>query len=284
MLSVGVLSWKAHETLRATLRSLQPLRKIAGDCVAFFNEITDADRAIAAEYGFRAEGTRENLGILGGTLGLVESMRGDVIISLQNDNPLAAAPAEAERQIAEARGLVAAGTADIVRLRDRFAPGFSDRPKFLKYWPGDGERDTIARKLRRLARPFKAAVLKGRAFAALRDPAARFPDVWTRIGGAFVSSSRYVDYTDQPFLAKKTLALDLLHWADAHKEGTSTLNGRYVPEIVLNGSGWRRRNLKIAVEDGIFAHLRKDDSFRPGHAAFNSAIASASADGRGADK
>lgn len=40
-------------------------RRFQGD---FFNSITDEDRAIAKEFGFRAEGAQDNLGILGGTL------------------------------------------------------------------------------------------------------------------------------------------------------------------------------------------------------------------------
>ncbi len=274
MLSVGVLSWKAHATLRATLATLAPLRDAAGEAVVFFNEITDADRAIAREFGFRPEGSRENLGILGGTLGLVRSLHGDEAIALQNDNPLRADAETMSRRLAEARGILAAGKADIVRLRDRFEPGFSDAPKFLRYWPGEDGRDTLARRLRRLLRPAKALRMAGRAPAVLKDPAAAFPRIFSRCGDAFTASCRYVDYTDQPYLARRRLMLELLEWADAHKEGTSTLNGLYVPEIVLNGSGrWRRLGLTVAVSDGIFAHARLDGSFRPGNPAFDRSLA-----------
>lgn len=56
MLSIGVLSWKAHETLRKTLASYRYLLLLVDEAVVFFNSVTDEDRAIAEEFGFRAEG------------------------------------------------------------------------------------------------------------------------------------------------------------------------------------------------------------------------------------
>ena len=32
--------------------------------------------------------------------------------------------------------------------------------------------------------------------------------------------------------------------------------------------------MRVAISEGIFAHARYDDSFRPGHAAYNAAISS----------
>ena len=273
MLSAGILSWKAHGTLRATLATCAPLREAAGDCVVFFNEITDADRELAAQFGFRAEGSTENLGILGGTRGLVSCMRGDEIILLQNDNPVNVPPDVFAARIAEARALLASGGADMIRLRDRFDKSFADAPKYLRYWPGEGERDTLALKLRRLMRPFKARRMAGRAHAALRNPETAHPDIFERSGGIVVADSRFIDYSDQPFLARRSLAAELLDWAEAHKEGNRTLNGLPVPEIIINGTGWRGRGLKIGVSDGVFAHRRLDDSFRPDNAAYNASIA-----------
>ena len=92
MLSLGLLSWRAHETLRKTLASYKSLLPLVDEAVIFFNSITDEDRAIANEFGFRAEGTQDNLGILGGTLSLVRCLQGDMILLLQNDNPVYVTP------------------------------------------------------------------------------------------------------------------------------------------------------------------------------------------------
>ena len=269
MLSLGVLSWRAHETLVKTLASYRDLLPLVDEAVVFFNEISDEDRAIAGKFGFRAEGSPENLGILGGTLGLVRCLGGDIVMSLQNDNPVNVPPDVLAVRLDEARQLITAGRADMVRLRDRFDPTFSDRGKYLAYWPGPDARDTLLLRLRRLLRPFKARRMAARAPAVFDDPAAVHPDIFMRCGGAFVAGSRSVDYSDQPFLAPRSLALELLEWADAHKARSRTLNGMPVPEIVINGRYWRGRNLRIAVTDGIFAHARFDDSFRKGNAAYN---------------
>ena len=270
MLSAGVLSWRAHETLRKTLASYAHLKTLVDEAVVFFNAVTPEDRAIAAEFGFRAEGVSENLGILGGTLGLVRCLRGDTVLLLQNDNPVNVPPDVLAARLAEARRILADGEADMVRMRDRFDPTFSDRPKYLRFWPDEGRPDTFALRLRRMLRPFKARRMAARAPAVLKNPAARHPEVFSRAGGAFVAGPGLVDYSDQPFMASRELALGLLEWADAHKERSRTLNGRPVPEIIINGPRWRSLGLRVAVSDGVFAHARFDDSFRPGHAAYSS--------------
>ena len=273
-LSLGMLSWRAHDTLRKTLSSYASLRPLVDDAVIYFNAITPEDRAIAEEFGFRAEGGPENLGILGGTLGLVRCMRSDTVLIVQNDNPVNVPPDVLAARIADARRILADGEAEMVRMRDRFDPTFSDRVKYLAYWPGEGKADTLKLKLRRLLRPIKARRMSGRAAAALKDPTAAHPDVFKRDGFTFITDSRFTNYSDQPYMASRALTLELLEYADAHKEHSRTLNGRPVPEIIINGSYWRNRKMRVAISEGIFAHARYDDSFRPGHAAYNAAISS----------
>lgn len=272
MLSVGVLSWKAHDTLRKTLSSYSHLLPLVDEAVVFFNSVSDEDRRIAREFGFRDEGSSENLGILGGTLSLVRHLHGDIVMLLQNDNPVNVSPDMLAKRIASARSLIDGGIADIVRMRDRFDPTFSDRMKYLRYWPDDGECDTMKLWARRVIRPFKALRMVGRASDVLRNPSIRHPRVFTDVGGAFLSDSRYVNYSDQPLMVRRSLILELLEWADLHKRGSRTLNGLAVPEIIINGAYWKRKRVRVAIADGVFAHARFDDSFRPDNKAFNSAI------------
>lgn len=273
MISLGVLSWRAHETLRRTLTSYAALRPLVDEAVVFFNEISDHDRALAAEFGFRAEGSPDNLGLLDGTRGLFSCLHGDQVLSLQNDCPVNVPPDVLAARLADARAALASGAADVVRLRDRFAPGFSDAPNFLKFYPGPGTADTPALRLNRLLRPFKARRLIGRAVAVLPDPAAAFPSVFRREGDLFIADSRYLNFTDQPFLIGRDLFARLFDYAEFHRAGSRTLNGRPVLEIILNCRWWRAQRFRIAVSDGVFAHARFDDSFRPGHAAFNASLA-----------
>ena len=271
-ISIGVLSWKAHETLVKTLSSYKDLLPLADEAVVYFNSITPEDRAIAERFGFRAEGTAENLGILGGTLALARSLSCGKIVLLQNDNPVNVPADVLSRRIAEAVRLIDEGKADMVRLRDRFDPSFSDRRKYLLYYPGEDGVDSPSMRLRRILRPVKARRLIGRAAAALKDPSSRHPREFVRDGESFITDSRYTNYSDQPFMASRRLALDLLEWADAHKDRSRTLNGRPVPEIIINSRRWRAMRVRVAISEGVFAHSRFDDSFRANSAAYNPSI------------
>ena len=62
-LSIGLLSWKAHETLRRTLESYARARLAANaaEFKVFFNEISDDDRALAAEFGVDSCGSENQV-------------------------------------------------------------------------------------------------------------------------------------------------------------------------------------------------------------------------------
>jgi hypothetical protein len=269
MLSLGLLSWRAHETLRKTLASYRSLLPLVDEAVIFFNSITAEDRSIANEFGFRAEGSQDNLGILGGTLSLVRCLHGDLVLLTQNDNPVNVAPDVLRERIDFGNRMLTSGTVDMVRLWNRYDPTFSDRSKYLRYWPEEGGSDGCKLKLRRLLRPFKAIRMAGRAYAALQDPSLHHPEIFTKIDDSCISDTRFINYSDQPYMAFREKVIELLEWADAHKRGSRTLNGRPVPEIIINGPYWRKQRLKIAITDGVFAHARYDDSFRPDNAAYN---------------
>jgi hypothetical protein len=111
--------------------------------------------------------------------------------------------------------------------------------------------------------------MAGRAYAALNDPSLRHPEVFTKVNDTYSSDSRFVNYSDQPYMAYRKKVLELLEWADAHKGGCRLLNGFPSQETIINGRYWKKQKLKIAITDGVFAHARYDDSFRPNHAAFN---------------
>ena len=269
MLSLGLLSWRAHETLRKTLASYRSLLPLVDEAVIFFNSITDEDRSIANEFGFRAEGSQNNLGILGGTLSLARCLHGDLVLLVQNDNPVNVDPDVLCERIEFAKRMLTFGTVDMVRLRDKFDPTFSDKWKYLRYWPAEGASDSYTLKLRRFLRPLKAYRMVGRACAVLQDPTSRHPGIFTKVEDSYISDSRFVNYSDQPYMAYRTKVLELLEWADAHKEGRRTLNGLPSQETIINGPYWKKQKLKIAITDGVFAHARYDDSFRQDHPTCN---------------
>lgn len=103
----------------------------------------------------------------------------------------------------------------------------------------------------------------------LQDPTSRHPGIFTKVEDSYISDSRFVNYSDQPYMAYRTKVLELLEWADAHKEGRRTLNGLPSQETIINGPYWKKQKLKIAITDGVFAHARYDDSFRQDHPTCN---------------
>ena len=259
-LSVGVLSYRAPETLARTMESYKEggLAECADECCVFFNAMTQTDEEQCARYGWRCAGSPENLGLLGGMDALARTLTGDYLLMLQNDCPLVADASFTHRYLAEATALLASGQADIVRCRSRAHPGqgFADGKKFARYY-GAGWRPA----LRRLLRPLKARRVIGRAPYAIADAERRFPAYIERNGDFLIVDSSVINFTDQPFLISRPLMLRLLDWAKAHPKKRK-LNGFQVMEINLNSRWWRAQHFKIAVGEGIFTHARLDGGFR----------------------
>ena len=250
-LSVGVLSYHAHETLARTLASYErgALASCAKESCIFFNEQTDEDVRFARNYPvWRCAGASDNLGILGGTDALARTMTGDYLLMLQNDCPLVADAAFTSQYLAEALELLASGRAHVVRCRSRSCPGqgFADKKKFERFY-GDGWRPF----LRRVFRPIKARRTIGRAPYAIPDADSRFPSYITRHGNFLIVDSEVMNFSDQPFLISRSLMLSLLDWAKKHPRGRPQ-----ALEVCLNTSWWRDQHFKVAVGEGLFTHAR----------------------------
>lgn len=290
--SIGLLSWKAHQTLRKTLESYARagLAANADEFKVFFNEISDEDRALAAEFGVECVGDAKNLGIWGGMDACAKALSGDVMLLLQNDCPAVATPDETSRCLKEGVELIRSGRADMIRLRHRFnqGDGISFRrfygfwpvheldPRAAKYFdpqlPSDAGVDTFRRRLMRFLRPSAA---RRRVIAAMHleaHPELVYPQWISRDGGFFLVDSEIVNFSEQPLLVSKKLYLSLSDWCRAHPRHRR-INGAPVMEHALNGPWWRGRHFNIGFcDEGVFTHNRFDDSWRPEHAAFNAAI------------
>ena len=292
MLSIGILSWKAHQTLRKTLESYQAagLVDCAQEAKIFFNEITDADRAIAAEFGFEAIGSETNLGIWGGMDACAKALKNEVILLLQNDCPAVATPAETAAYLKEGEALIRSGKADLIRLRHRFnqGEGISNR-RFFDYYavrelderalaygdvgvPADATNDTLKRRLMRTIRPFAA---RKRAISAVhleKHPEQVLPRFISREGNFYLVDSALAQFSEQPLLISKKFYLELSDWCRAHPRHRK-INGAPVMEHALRSPYWFKGHFKVGFCDsGVFTHNRYDDSWRPNHASFNAAI------------
>jgi len=294
MLSIGLLSWRAHKTLRKTLDSYRQakLADCADEFKVFFNEISDADRALAAEFGVASIGSADNLRIWGGNDAMAEALKGDVVLMLQNDCPVVVSPEETAKWIRGAYELINAGQADMVRLRHRFnqGEGISFR-KFYGYWPvreldpradryfdpevpADHADDTWTRRFKRMLRPGAA---RRRAIAAIHleaHPEAVYPRWISRSGDFYIVDSVIAQFTEQPFMIRKDLYQELSAWGHRHLR-RGKLNGSPILEQSLRAPYWYRGHFKVAFcDEGVFTHNRFDDSFRADNAAYNpSAVA-----------
>jgi len=289
MLSIGLLSWRAHKTLRKTLDSYRQakLADCADEFKVFFNEISEADRALATEFGFESIGSAENLRIWGGNDAMAETLKGDVVLMLQNDCPIVVSPEETAKWIRGAYELINEGKADMVRLRHRFnqGEGISFR-KFYGYWPvreldpraesyfdpevpPDHADDIWTRRLRRLMRPGAA---RRRSIAAIHleaHPDAVYPQWISRSGDFYIVDSAIAQFTEQPFMIRKELYQKLSAWGHQHLR-RGKLNGCPILEQSLRSPYWYRGHFKVAFcDEGVFTHNRFDDSFRSDNAAYN---------------
>lgn len=270
MISLGILSWRAHKTLRKTLETLGVLLPLVDEAVIFFNEITDEDRAIAKEFGFRAEGNPKNLGIMGGTEALMNVLKGDQVLYVQNDCPVCVAPELVKRRLLEASEAISSGLVHYVQLHDRLSDISAGNEKLYTFYPPEGQPVTWSQRFNRLFRPCKARRVRGRAIWSYEHPDKVFPGVYKRQGDLFLTTSRHLTFSEQPYLASAKFISEIFDYCKAHRFDKHTLdNGQPTAEIVLNGRWWKSHNYPIAVSEGIFAHARFDDSFRASNGAYN---------------
>lgn len=268
--SIGILSWKAHETLTKTLKSYADvgIRDFFGEAVIHFNSRTDADDSLAQRFGWIPAGNETNFGLLDGTEKLAREMSGEILLMLQNDCPICVSREDVKNYLAEAIALIENDKADIVRCRHRWnaGQGFSDRTNYLKCYHPGGKKTIYG-----MLRPFKAKKMIGRSPYVENHPETIFPRYIKREGDFLIVDSSVINFTDQPFIIRKDLLLRLCRYAKSHPK-KRTLNGFQVLELNLNCRWWRKQHLRIAVGEGCFTHNRFDDSFRTNHAAFNRQI------------
>lgn len=288
-LGIGILSWRAHDTLRCSLESYRRtpgFLDLFGERVIFFSDLSEADHKIAHEFGWRATGG-ENRGIAAGMRRLAEQFSTPYVILLQNDNPLVEELPFCEAHLRAALDLLDGSAVNLVRLRHRWhvGEGFSDVAKYIRYHPivdasphwipsyhGVSRAqfpDDLKKRFFRAFRPIKTRRLIGRSVFIENAPDVLFPKDISRVSAGgddfFVISSRVLEFSDQCVMMEKRFFLNvLMDYVDKHPS-SRTLNGFQVPEMCLDGGWWRRQAFKVAQGTGIFSHARVDGSFRREH-------------------
>jgi len=297
-LSIMMLSWRAYKTLRQTLRSYvaSAIPSCGDEFFVYFNQLCDADRVCAAEFGVEARGSLENLGIWGGMDAMAREAKGDQLLFLQNDHLSVVAADAAAHWISRARELISRDRADIVLMFNRFEriPGWGTSHYFDYHFvrdfdsraessralfPVDWNRDTLVRRLHRFFRP-KAALRHMHAGLYIdRDPGKTFARFVQKEGDMYIADSAVVPFTESPFMISKKLYLELSDWSRAHPRKRK-VNGAPVMEHALNCDWWRNHHFRIAYCDvGVFGHRRADDSWRTDNGNYNPNLSQAGSEG-----
>jgi hypothetical protein len=263
---LGILSWNAPETLAVTLQSHHDggLPELFDERLVLLQESDPESRAVVDRFGYKACNLEDNVGILDGFEALAAAMKSDIALITENDFPLVESAETTLAQIARARELIETEEADIVLLRSRDKPGspFDIGDKYPRYFPSD-MASLVVRALaqgRRLLRPGKARRLRARATCITHDAPHIASFSTTDLGGGFHStSSRYLPWTNNPFMLKRSFFLDtLLAFAKASPT-RRRVNGFKNLEIELNCDWWRDSSFRIVHAPGLFTHGRVGD-------------------------
>ncbi len=283
-IGLGILSWKAHETITKTLNSYKKkkFKSLFNENVIYFSDISKEDKLLAEKFKYKAVGSK-NLGIAVGTENLAKALKTDYILIAQNDNPLVENLAFVKTHLNEAIKLLEDKKADLVRMRHRWqvGEGFCDVEKYLKYFPAkcvdkefipaennvkkENYSNSFIKKLLRVFRPFKSHNMKGRSVFIEKKPHKLFPKVIKKEGTFFIIDSSVINFSDQCFLISRDFFLNVLMTFVNETPNKRTLNNFQVPEICLNSKWWKQQHFKIAQGQGILTHNRYDGSFRIGH-------------------
>jgi len=269
-IALGMLSWRAPATVDHTLASYarESIFELFDHVLLYCQEISDQDRNIAAKYGVACTGNDRNRGICGGVRALLESMDDDYVLMVENDCLLIESHDEVARQLHSAVRDMAAGRAQVFRMRHRRSPGedFTTVEKYRRYHlPTDGSQSPYSYltrmgvRLRALLRPVKAERIKGIAAYVEEHPERRFPRVFqTTPEGNLIVDSAHMNWTNQSILVDRRWTLEtLLPWVEAHPS-RRTVQGFPDIEKELNGRWWRSQGFRIGLTPGLFTHQRLD--------------------------
>jgi len=228
---LGILSWKAHLTLKNTLESYSNLFPLVSEKKIFFQEISENDRQIAQKYNLDIYGNAKNVGITGGFKELVLNTKSKYFIFAENDFQLTQSIEKTKQILQDSLSLLEDYDVQIVKLRDRINYG---EPLYTK----------TTEKLN-MDFPYKLESLH-----FITEPELTFPNTFEIINlnyKWYKCGYEHQKWSNNIFIAKtnwlKESVLPLLDNADFMMENTliDTL-----------------KNYNLANGDGLFTHNRLD--------------------------
>ena len=224
-MTLAVLSWAAHRTLINTLESYKMFGIDDPEKIIWFQEITETDKKIAAEYGFKVYGSDQNIGIARAYQNLVDKAHGDTFLFLENDW----VALESGDRLKYGLELLYSGSVDVVRFRHRRFPG---APLWTLQYQGT-----------ELERP--EFLLD--AIHWTKEPDIAFPDHIGKFDNGFYSTtSHYANWTNNPTMFKTEFLIDEI----------LPRIGRRDIEVDIQ-KWWKEQPFVVAQDNvGIFTHKR----------------------------
>ena len=294
-LSIAILGWKSPATTRHSLETYRAagLYDCCDEFFVYYNQYSAEDKALCDEMGVRSCGTSENTGNWGGQKGIFAAARNDYVLFLENDHPVVVSHDEMAKWIDGGLRMLKEGKADIVLLRHRnlFGDAYGFPRKSFRYYyvrelnpayadyvtrandiPKDYDHDTCMRKLFRFLLPGKAVRRSISALYLEKHPEQVLPEYIRREGDFLVVDSAILNFSESPFMISRSFYEKISAWAEKHPRHRTIL-GHQNLEYIFNCRWWRKQHFRIATCDGgVFGHERKDDSWRPNHAAFSQKV------------
>ena len=271
--TLSVLSWQQHDVLRNTLGSFvnQGVLDLFAERRIFFNEISQADRNIAAEFGFEAIGSESNVGIFGGAKGLADACATEFMLFVENDCPAIVRADVFADGMARATADMREHRVPVFSMRSRRQPGekFNRRERYEKYYrlerplsesaSGNPEERAPTNSLQRLAEDLRRPSLRGSAMFAEEEPHLRHPSCIQRsANGNFLISSRIHNWSNNCLLVEAAFMRDvIIPRIEAHPAPT-TINGHQDIEAALKlDNWWKRQDVMMGQADpGPLTHAR----------------------------
>lgn len=234
-ISVCILSWNSGKTIENTLKSYAKngFLNLFDDITILFQEVSEKDIKIAQKYNIKYIGIKENIGIGKGIIKLVENTKYNHFLFLEHDWELVENASETYHQLSSGLNLLKNQNFKVIRFRSRKKPG---HPLYsLKY---KGKELTYYDDWHKVTSPHLLESLHW------LDPAEQFPDKIQKKEDFFVTTSRWANWTNNPFLIQKQFYLDEL----------TPFSGKGVQFEKNIAAWWVKQNFKIAQGEGLFMH------------------------------
>ncbi|SDL86230.1 glycosyltransferase family 2 protein [Chryseobacterium taihuense] len=232
--SICILSWNNLISLENTLKSYKKngLLDLSDDIIVLIQDASAKEIELAKKYKIKYIALDENIGIGKGFMKLAENALYESILFLENDWQLVEEKNIVHLRLNSGLELLKKGY-DIVRYRSRTKPGhplysIAFKGRELDYYD-DWHKCTSPHLLESLY---------------WLDPALEFPDKIQKEGEYFITTSRWANWTNNPFLIKKEFYLKTMK----QFSGTSTSLEKNI------ASWWSKQNFKIAQGEGLFMH------------------------------